>query len=81
MTDPEQLYPLAWRNRRHEAERDGWPAEALKACEEIERAYPEWHPLYSTRDGQYSAMRRTFRRSPRVVAATPDALRQAIEGW
>jgi hypothetical protein len=79
MTDPEELHTLAWKNRRHQAEREAWPAAALKACEEIEREHPAWYPLYSPREGQYTAIWRVSSgRAPRAEADTPDALRLAI---
>ena len=37
---------LAWRNRRVIAERLGWPAGALEACEAIEVEHPNWYPGY-----------------------------------
>ncbi len=39
---------LAWRNRRLAAEREAWPAEALEACERIERTHPGWSPSWRT---------------------------------
>lgn len=37
---------LAWANRRVLAARLGWPDGTLRACEEVERARPDWYPNY-----------------------------------
>lgn len=46
VTGPDSDLPpgeeLAWRNRRIIAERTGWPAGALEACEQIQAAHPAW---------------------------------------
>lgn len=38
---------LAWRNRRILADRLGWPAGALAACEALDRRFPGWHTSWA----------------------------------
>jgi hypothetical protein len=80
---------LAWRNRQIIAERLGWPAGALAACEAIELAHPAWYPNYCQANtipgfeapaGFYASRRRDAVRGERTAyGATPEALREAIE--
>ena len=92
MTDREPLPPvgpeLAWRNRQVLAQRLGWPAGALEACEAIELQHPDWHPSYCQANttpgfespaGFYATRRHARRGEPRAYGADAVALRQAIQ--
>lgn len=61
----EQRHALAVSNRRAIAERTGWPAGALQACEEFDARHPGWFVTWSAanttpgweRPAGYTAMR------------------------
>jgi hypothetical protein len=78
---------LAWRNRRTIAERTGWPAGAVDACEQIEAAHPTWdvgwRPANTIRGfeapaGFYATYRGTWA-SARAYGADPATVTAAIE--
>ena len=78
----------AWKNRRTLAERLGWPAGALEACEEVEQEHPEWHISYSSgggrtwsRAGFYAKRKAAWRPEPAPYGANTDELVAAIQAW
>lgn len=88
MTAPE-AHGFSWRNRRVFAQRQGWPAGAVEACEAIEQAYPTWRPTWSPasiirgfeRPAGYLATRQggTRRDEPPAFGVTPQELVADIE--
>lgn len=84
---------LAYKNRRVIAERVGWPAGAVEACEAIDAAHDGWYTTWVdgyivTIDGRselkptgYYAQSRVFKEAAPVYGATPQELAEAIETW
>jgi len=79
---------LAWRNRQVIAERLGWPAGALEACEAIELAHPDWHPNYrqaitvrgfESPAGFYATRQHAVRHERAAYGVDPQPLRKAIQ--
>jgi hypothetical protein len=79
---------LAWRNRQLIAARAHWPDGALEACEQIEKARPDWCPGWRAANtiagfeapaGYYGIRREADRGEPAAYGATAEALMAAIE--
>lgn len=73
-------------NRALWAEKYGWPAGALEACNAIEDELPEWHPLWNSgsdsgrhrRAGFYAMKRGWDAWVEPAFGSTPEALVAAI---
>ncbi|WIM97856.1 hypothetical protein ACTOB_001412 [Actinoplanes oblitus] len=50
MTSEIDRESLLWRNRRLQAEQEGWPPERLEEIADLERRFPDWY--VSWREGQ-----------------------------
>ena len=67
MAELEHTRALAWHNRQVLAERLGWPAGALEACERTELEHPAWRFNWNQTEQVYTAVhsvrRLSFRRA------------------